>query len=92
MSNIIQEMSTLSMKDYIIKNHELDKFKLLYLENAPRLIFYASKYVDSDTAEDLVHEYIHQDLAKERDLFRGRRLEDIPIPFRSKCLPRLPKA
>ena len=83
MSNIIQEMSTLSMKDYIIKNHELDKFKLLYLENAPRLIFYASKYVDSDTAEDL---------AKERDLFRGRRLEDIPIPFRSKCLPRLPKA
>jgi len=70
-------MSTLSMKDYIIKNHELDKFKLLYLENAPRLIFYASKYVDSDTAEDLVH---------------GRRLEDIPIPFRSKCLPRLPKA
>jgi len=35
-------MSTLSMKDYIIKNHELDKFKLLYLENAPRLIFYAS--------------------------------------------------
>lgn len=33
-------MSTLSMKDYIIKNHELDKFKLLYLENAPRLIFY----------------------------------------------------
>ena len=41
-------MSTLSMKDYIIKNHELDKFKLLYLENAPRLIFYASKYVDSD--------------------------------------------
>ncbi len=80
-------MSTLSMKDYIIKNHELDKFKLLYLENAPRLIFYASKYVDSDTAEDLV-----QDLAKERDLFRGRRLEDIPIPFRSKCLPRLPKA
>ena len=56
MSNIIQEMSTLSMKDYIIKNHELDKFKLLYLENAPRLIFYASKYVDSDTAEDLVHD------------------------------------
>ena len=53
MSNIIQEMSTLSMKDYIIKNHELDKFKLLYLENAPRLIFYASKYVDSDTAEDV---------------------------------------
>ena len=52
LSNIIQEMSTLSMKDYIIKNHELDKFKLLYLENAPRLIFYASKYVDSDTAED----------------------------------------
>ena len=49
-------MSTLSMKDYIIKNHELDKFKLLYLENAPRLIFYASKYVDSDTAEDLVHD------------------------------------
>ena len=48
MSNIIQEMSTLSMKDYIIKNHELDKFKLLYLENAPRLIFYASKYVDSE--------------------------------------------
>ena len=29
-------MSTLSMKDYIIKNHELDKFKLLYLENAPQ--------------------------------------------------------
>ena len=56
LSNIIQEMSTLSMKDYIIKNHELDKFKLLYLENAPRLIFYASKYVDSDTAEDLVHD------------------------------------
>ena len=49
-------MSTLSMKDYIIKNHELNKFKLLYLENAPRLIFYASKYVDSDTAEDLVHD------------------------------------
>ena len=88
MSNIIQEMSTLSMKDYIIKNHELDKFKLLYLENAPRLIFYASKYVDSDTAEDLVHDIF----IKERDLFRGRRLEDIPIPFRSKCLPRLPKA
>ena len=56
LSNIIQEMSTLSMKDYIIKNHELNKFKLLYLENAPRLIFYASKYVDSDTAEDLVHD------------------------------------
>lgn len=49
-------MSTLSMKDYIVKNHELDKFKLLYLENAPRLIFYASKYVDGDTAEDLVHD------------------------------------
>ena len=48
LSNIIQEMSTLSMKDYIIKNHELNKFKLLYLENAPRLIFYASKYVDSE--------------------------------------------
>ena len=44
-------MSTLSMKDYIIKNHELDKFKLLYLENAPRLIFYASKYVDNPLAE-----------------------------------------
>ena len=28
----------------------------MYLENAPRLIFYASKYVDSDTAEDLVHD------------------------------------
>ena len=38
LSNIIQEMSILSMKDYIIKNHELDKFKLLYLENGPRLI------------------------------------------------------
>ena len=49
-------MSTLSMKDYIIKNHELDKFKLLYLENAPRLIFYASRYVDSDTAVALVHD------------------------------------
>ena len=56
MSNIIQEMSTLSMKDYIIKNHELDKFKLLYLENAPRLIFYASKYVDSDTADSVYRE------------------------------------
>ena len=49
-------MSTLSRKDYIIKNQELNKFKLLYLENAPRLNYYASKYVDSDTAEDLVHD------------------------------------
>ena len=39
MSNIIQEMSSLSMKDYIIKNHELDKFKLLYWRMPPRLIF-----------------------------------------------------
>lgn len=51
-----KEMSTLSMNDYVAGKHELDKFKLLYLENAPRLIFYASKYVDGDTAEDLVHD------------------------------------
>ncbi|WP_297904872.1 RNA polymerase sigma-70 factor [uncultured Parabacteroides sp.] len=44
------------MKDNIVRSRELDKFKLLYLENAPRLIFYASKYVDEDTAEDLVHD------------------------------------
>ena len=49
-------MSVLSMNDYVAGKLELDKFKLLYLENAPRLIFYASRYVDGDTAEDLVHD------------------------------------
>lgn len=32
------------------------KFKDLYKTNAPKLIFYASKYVDATTAEDLVQD------------------------------------
>lgn len=34
----------------------LDQFKELYKVNAPTLIFYASKYVDTTTAEDLVQD------------------------------------
>lgn len=34
----------------------LENFRALYLANAPRLMSYASKYVDGYTAEDIVQE------------------------------------
>ena len=44
------------MKRQEIENKEMIQFEHLYKTNAPRLIFYAEKYVDSDTAEDLVQD------------------------------------
>ncbi|MDD4590676.1 MAG: RNA polymerase sigma-70 factor [Parabacteroides sp.] len=44
------------MKRQETENNEMIQFEHLYKTNAPRLIFYAEKYVDSDTAEDLVQD------------------------------------
>lgn len=48
-------MPTLEMSDTAAA-YELQKFKFLYLEHTPGLIFHACKYVDKDTAEDLVQD------------------------------------
>lgn len=37
-------------------DHELNRFRDLYKSNAPGLIFYATKYVGTTTAEDLVQD------------------------------------
>ena len=41
-----------------IQNEEttIKQFKSIYIQNAPLLIFYASKYVDIETAEDIVQD------------------------------------
>lgn len=49
-------MPTLKMSNYTMLSYELQKFRALYLEHTPGLIYYACKYVDKDTAEDLVQD------------------------------------
>jgi len=44
------------MKEPLENNDILERFKALYERNAPVLIFYAAKFVDADTAEDLVQD------------------------------------
>lgn len=57
------------MNDRIVGNPELARFKRLYLENAPRLIGYASKYVDEVVAEDLVQDVFIKIWQKKENYF-----------------------
>lgn len=38
------------------RKDDLNEFRLLYKSKAPKLIFFASKYVSTATAEDIVHD------------------------------------
>lgn len=44
------------MKNQLENDGFITRFKTLYRENAPMLMFYASKYVDIVVAEDVVHD------------------------------------
>lgn len=44
------------MEKFMEVDQELSRFREIYKENAHKLIFYACKYVDTTTAEDLVQD------------------------------------
>lgn len=68
-------MPTLSMNDRIVGNPELAWFKHLYLENASRLICYASRYVDEEIAEDLVQDVFIKIWQKKEGYFKEEGLK-----------------
>ena len=63
-------------------DRELIQFKELYKSNAPMLIFYAGKYVNAITAEDLVQDVFLKVWQKRTFLFLKEGIKTSSFGFR----------